>query len=389
LTREETHILTTLAEIAGNAIHRMRLHAQTVSQLEQLTALRAIDVAISSSHDLTFTLNVLLDHLVKQLRVDAADILLLDPQLQILEFSAGVGFRRHDIRGSRVKVGQGLSGHALQEQALVHLSDDPELGESPGLLFAGEEFVTYYGMPLAARNRTMGVLEIFHRSRLEPDQGWIDYLEAFAGQAAIAIDNAELFESLEQSNTELAQAYDATIEGWSRALDLRDKETEGHTQRVTEKTLLLARAMGFPEEELIHVRRGALLHDIGKMGVPDAILSKPDELTVEEWVTMRRHTTFAYDMLSPIQFLKPALDIPYCHHEKWDGSGYPRGLKGEEIPLMARIFAVVDVWDALTSDRVYRPAWSREAAFEYICQQRGKHFDPMVVDEFVRLLGYG
>jgi putative nucleotidyltransferase with HDIG domain len=389
LTREETHILTTLAEIAGNAIHRMRLHDQTVSQLEQLTALRAIDVAISSSHDLTFTLNVLLDHLVKQLRVDAADILLLDPQLQILEFSAGVGFRRHDIRGSRVKVGQGLSGHALQEQALVHLSDDPELGESPGLLFAGEEFVTYYGMPLAARNRTMGVLEIFHRSRLEPDQGWIDYLEAFAGQAAIAIDNAELFESLEQSNTELAQAYDATIEGWSRALDLRDKETEGHTQRVTEKTLLLARAMGFPEEELIHVRRGALLHDIGKMGVPDAILSKPDELTVEEWVTMRRHTTFAYDMLSPIQFLKPALDIPYCHHEKWDGSGYPRGLKGEEIPLMARIFAVVDVWDALTSDRVYRPAWSREAAFEYICQQRGKHFDPMVVDEFVRLLGYG
>jgi putative two-component system response regulator len=147
--------------------------------------------------------------------------------------------------------------------------------------------------------------------------------------------------------------------------------------------------MGFPEEELIHVRRGALLHDIGKMGVPDAIVSKPDELTVEEWVTMRRHTTFAYDMLSPIQFLKPALDIPYCHHEKWDGSGYPRGLKGEEIPLMARIFAVVDVWDALTSDRVYRPAWSREAAFEYICQQRGKHFDPMVVDEFVRLLGYG
>jgi len=202
---------------------------------------------------------------------------------------------------------------------------------------------------------------------------------------AIAVDNANLFEGLQRANTDLIMAYDATIEGWSRALDLRDRETEGHSQRVTEMTLNIARALGMSEEKLVHVRRGALLHDIGKMGVPDAILLKPGKLSDEEWVVMRMHPQFAFDMLAPIAYLRPALDIPYGHHEKWDGSGYPAGLKGEQIPLPARIFAVVDVYDALTSDRPYRKAWAKEKALEHIRSEAGTHFDPRVVEAFLRL----
>jgi len=230
-----------------------------------------------------------------------------------------------------------------------------------------------------------GVLEVFHRSRLEPNTEWLDFLEALAGRAAIAIDNASLFHDLQRSNTELALAYDTTLEGWSRALDLRDKETEGHTQRVAELTIRLASKMGVSEADLVHIRRGALLHDIGKMGIPDDILLKPGPLSDEEWVIMRRHPTYAFDLLSPIAFLHPALDIPHYHHEKWDGTGYPAGLKGEQIALAARIFAIVDVWDALRSDRPYRPAWPQERVREHIRSLSGIHFDPKVVEAFMEM----
>ncbi len=188
-----------------------------------------------------------------------------------------------------------------------------------------------------------------------------------------------------RSSADLAQAYDSALEGWSRALDLRDHQTEGHAERVTEMTLRLARAMGLRESELVNVRRGALLHDIGKMAIPDSILFKPGRLTEEEWEIMRRHPAYAYELLSPIAYLRRALDIPYSHHEKWDGTGYPRGLKGEEIPLVARIFAVADVWDALRSDRPYSTAWPEEQAREYIRQQAGTHFDPRVVQVFLEM----
>ena len=227
------------------------------------------------------------------------------------------------------------------------------------------------------------MLEVFQRRALVPTPDWITFIQAVAEQTAIAIDSGMLFSDLQRSTTDLTIAYDATLEGWSRALDLRDKETEGHTQRVTEITLQLARKMGFSDAELVHVRRGALLHDIGKMGIPDRVLLKPGSLTDEEWDVMRKHPVYAYELLSPIPYLRPALDIPYCHHEKWDGAGYPRRLKGDQIPLAARIFAVVDVWDALRSDRPYRAAWSDDQAREYIRSQAGTHFDPSVVRAFL------
>ncbi len=194
--------------------------------------------------------------------------------------------------------------------------------------------------------------------------------------------------NLEEAHNKLLSAYDATIEGWSHAMDLRDKETEGHTLRVTELSEKLGRIMGIDEEELVYMRRGALLHDIGKLGVPDSILLKPDKLTDEEWIIMHQHPKYAYDMIQPIEYLRPALDIPFCHHEKWDGGGYPRGLKGNDIPLSARIFAIIDVWDALTSDRPYRPAWDRAKVMEYIKQQSGRHFDPYVVEQFIKMMEF-
>lgn len=188
---------------------------------------------------------------------------------------------------------------------------------------------------------------------------------------------------LRESNANLTRAYDTTIEGWSNALELRDSDTQGHTQRVTELTLKVASAMGISEEEMIHVRRGALLHDIGKMAVPDAILMKPGPLTEDEQEIMRQHPMYAYNLLSPIEYLRPALVVPYCHHEWWDGSGYPRGLRGEQIPLAARIFAIADTWDALISERRYREAWTRDKVVAHIRSLAGSQFDPHLVDVFL------
>ncbi len=191
---------------------------------------------------------------------------------------------------------------------------------------------------------------------------------------------------LREANDQILAAYEATIEGWSHALDLRDQETEGHSQRVTALTVQLAKRYGLNDEQLTHLRRGALLHDIGKLAIPDSILHKPDKLTEQEWEIMRQHPQFAFGMINSIEYLRPALDIPFCHHEKWDGTGYPRGIKGEDIPIAARLFAVVDVWDALCSDRPYRPAWTREKALEYIRNEAGRHFDPQIVDLFFKVI---
>jgi PAS domain S-box-containing protein/putative nucleotidyltransferase with HDIG domain len=357
-------------------------------QVEHLVALSSIDRLIASNFDLNLSLSQILSHVTKELGVDAADILLLNPGLQMLEFGAGQGFLTNVIRKTQVRLGEGYAGQAALERQLVqipNLQNEPE-NKFRRTLMADEKFACYYGVPLISKGQVKGVLEVFHRQVLDPDAEWLDFLNTLAGQAAIAIENSTLFESLQRSNSELSLAYDATIEGWSHALDLRDKETEGHTQRVTEMTLKLARLFEISEADLVQVRWGALLHDIGKVGVPDGILHKPGPLTDEEWLVMKKHPGFAYKMLAPIRYLRLALDIPYCHHEKWNGSGYPRGLIGNQIPLTARIFAVVDVWDALRSDRPYRAAWPEDKVREHIRSLAGTHFDPHVTDVFMQLL---
>ncbi len=361
---------------------------QIRQQVSRLTALRNIDQAITSSFNLNFTLGVVLTQTLSQLQIDAAGILLPHPEESTMSYEAVLGFYSKKILHASVPIDGSHAGRAVKERRIINIENINEEtdGKTATTLREGEGFISYYAVPLISRGKVQGVLEVFHRVSLQPYPEWLEFLETIGGQAAIAIDNATLFENLQQSNLELAQAYDATIEGWSHALDLRDHETEGHTQRVTGMSQRLARIMGITGEELIHMRRGALLHDIGKMGVPDSILLKSSQLTQEEHEILKRHPQLAYDWLAPIPYLKKALDIPYCHHEKWDGKGYPRGLKGEEIPLSARIFSVVDVWDAVTSDRPYRAAWSREQAIEHIRENRGQYFDPNIVDVFLKNL---
>ncbi len=274
------------------------------SQLKRIAALRAIDLAISSSLDLHLALSVVLSQVTAQLVVDAADILLFNPQ-NMLEFTAGVGFHTESLVHTRLQVGEGFAGMAALQQKTIHVPDlqHGKTGFLKSPNFREEGFRCYFGVPLIAKGRVRGVLEVFHRSPLNPDADWLEFMETLAGEAAIAVENAVLLKELQRTNFELTLAYNTTIEGWSRALDLRDRDTEGHTQRVTEAAVKLARRLNFSEVELIHVRRGATLHDIGKMAIPDSILLKAGPLTPEEWEIIRQHPRFAYELLSPIPYL--------------------------------------------------------------------------------------
>jgi PAS domain S-box-containing protein len=384
---DERKQMTGLIHIVRDITEKKKAEEKVKRHLNYINALRTVDMAITSSLDLCITLNIFIEQVVTHLGVDAARVLLVNPHTQTLEFSAGSGFEEEELKGPAMRLGQGLAGRAALLRRTVIINDLSNPPESEGWIT--EDGIkgpgAYFCIPLIVKGQVKGVLELFHSSPLEPEQEWLEFLNALAGQAGVAIDNSLMFEELLRSHNELISAYDTTIEGWSRALDYRDKETEGHSQRVTEMTLRIAREMGIKEEELVHIRRGALLHDIGKLGVPDAILFKAEGLSPDEWELMKRHPVIAYELLSPIPFLRQALDIPFCHHEKWDGTGYPMGLNGEQIPLPARIFAVVDVWDALCSDRPYRKAWPREEAVEHVRSLVGAHFDPEVVDLFLKM----
>ena len=373
------------SELETEVAARRKAEKMAQTRLQQLATLHTIDMMITSNLDLKMTMIIFLEQVVPQLHVDAAAILLLNPHFQTLEYGAGIGFKTTRIQESKVRLGTGPAGVAALERGIIQIDDmeNPKIEFSRKALIAEENFHGYCAIPLIAKGEVKGVLEIFQSDKPMPDLELFEYLQALAAQAAIAIDNATLFNELQSSHAELVIAYDSTIESWGKALNLRDEETEDHTQRVTETTLRILRIYGMSEKELVHVRRGALLHDIGKMGIPDSILLKKGELAPEEEKIMREHPLNAFDILMPIAYLRPALDIPFCHHEKWDGTGYPRGLKGEQIPLAARIFALADIWDALISKRRYREAWPREKVVEYIRSRAGTHFDPNLVDLFL------
>lgn len=388
-TKDDQRLIQLLANQVAIALENSRLFDDAQRRLARLSSLREIDQAISGGTDLELTMDVLVNQLIHTLGVDAACVLAYRPSDQILEYVDAKGFRTKSLQYTSLKLGTGLAGKAALEQNLVYI---PDLGnqstsfkQSPS--FSQEEFVTYLAQPLITEGGLVGVLEIFHRTKLTPDPEWFTFLDSISRLAAIAIDRLNLYDNLARSNIELKQAYDATIEGWAKAIELRDGDTEGHSRRVVALTMNLARKMGVSDEKLVHMRRGALLHDIGKMAIPDGILLKSGKLSDEEWLVMKKHPSYAYDMLSKIDYLQQALDIPVSHHERWDGSGYPQGLEGENIPLQARIFAVVDVWDALQSDRPYREAWTEKKTIQYLKDQSGKEFDPHVVNEFLELVG--
>lgn len=367
------------------------LNVELEERLGRITALREIDRSMAGSMDLSETLTVVLQQVMQRLQVDAASILLYRSGSETLKFGASRGFKSVALTRTDLRMGEGLAGQAALRRETVTLQGRSKMERAfaGASSLQGEEFAYYMAVPLISQGYLQGVLELFNYTEFTPTDDWSDFLAALSTQAAIAINAARVLDDLERTNDDLLLAYETTIEGWARALDLKDEDTEGHSRRVTELTTRLARRMGMTEEVIAHVRRGALLHDIGKMGIPDEILRKPGALDPDEWELMKKHTLFARDFLEPIPFLQPALTIPYSHHEKYDGSGYPEGLAGERIPLAARLFAVVDVYDALTSDRPYRKAWSEKRALAHIAEQAGSHFDPEIVEEFLALVRSG
>lgn len=357
-------------------------------QIAQLDILRAIDISITNGMPLSTTLQLLCEKLVETLKVDSADILVLNEEQNRLYYFAETGFQTPTPPNLSIDLDHSYAGRAIRNRRMIVAP----LSNTDSLTLLGcpqrekERFVTCYVQPLIAKGKVNGVVEIFSRTTLQPNEEWFDFLATMAGQAAIAIDNHLLVTGLQTLNQELSQAYDATIQGWAHALELRSAEADDHTRRLLAMTLRLARLLGVEESKMVHIRRGIILHDIGKMAIPDRILLKPGPLTVEEWIIMRQHPQYAYSLLSSIPYLRPALEIPYSHHEHWDGSGYPLGLSGDSIPLAARIFAVIDVWDALTHDRVYRSGWPKKKAIEYIQERSGTQFDPQVIAAFLAML---
>jgi PAS domain S-box-containing protein len=383
-SEEDGKWLSVVANQIGLAIQNARQFTRSAKRISELSAMNAIDAAVTAHLEPGKTYDVLLNQIIGQLKVDIAVLLLWNPHTKELNFIAEHGYLNKPDGNLRIREGESLAGQVVTQRRVLHVdglsTDNQKLLKEFSIY---EELEEYFGVPLIANNKLIGVLEVINRTPITADADWLRFLDLLAGQAAVVIDAIQLNENVKQANIELIKAYDATIEGWSQAMDLRDEETEGHTKRVTELTMQIGKLLGLKDEKLVHVKRGALLHDIGKLGVPDQILHKTGPLTDDEWIIMRKHPLFAFEMLSSIDYLRPAMAIPHCHHEKWDGTGYPRGLKGEKIPLEARIFSLVDVYDALTSDRPYRKAWDFERTMTYIADQSGKQFDPKITEKFL------
>jgi len=385
--------------VVSIAIQDITRVTQSVSTLEQsvndylkirqsqLGALMGVGRAINSSLGLKRVLEEVMDTLIELMRAERGFLMLRNSETGELSVRIARGIAHINLDEESFKVSRTIVTRVSESGEPIlttNAQDDPRFNSQMSI--AAFQLRSILCAPLKIKNELIGVIYVDNRARSGIFQeSELVMIKAFADQAAVAIDNAQLFENLQASNHELQEAYQATLEGWVQALDMRDKETEGHTQRVTILTERLARAMGVEGDALINIVRGALLHDIGKMAIPDGILLKPDKLTEAERTLIQKHPQYAYDMLKRIEFLLPAIDIPYCHHEKWDGTGYPRGLKGEEIPFAARIFPVVDVWDALISDRPYRKGYPQAEVRERIKADSGKHFDPRVVEAFFAL----
>lgn len=396
--------ITRFSGIAEDITERRQSEAQlreSYTRLERslhrMTALRNVDLAITTHTDQASMAEAILANVVDKLEIDGA--ILFVPNLpsagrprgtgplSALRIAGFAGLPESELDGSVLNWQMMMSNHVFQSCQAMFINDlRQDLHPGAQALHRNIGFNGSAVLPLLTRGQSKGVLQVFFRGIHGPDADWQTFLQSLALQAAIGIDHVEMLENLKRTNRELASAYDETIKGWAQALELRDKETAGHAERVSDMTVRLAASMGLAGEALDHIRRGAFLHDIGKMAIPDSILGKTGPLTPDDWITMKQHSTFGYNMLSNIEYLKPALDVVLHHHEKWDGSGYPYGLKGEEIPLSARIFTVVDVWDALTSKRPYRLAWPAHEVRTYLIKESGKQFDPRIVDQFLKLV---
>ena len=378
-------MVATTVEFGGKPAIQVALMdiTERVHHEREQRAIVTVATSMRAAETRSELVTLLLEQVIQVLDADGVALAMRDPANGDSVFETALGVWENVV-GGRVPAGEGLTGSVITSEE-PYLNND--VGEDSRLAITEILSTTraIAGAPLIAANETIGVLWMGRRAEIAEDDRLL--LTAIAEMTASALRRIGLHEEVERSHLELTEAYDSTLEGWARALELRDSDTEGHTRRAVELTLRLSTLLGMRDGELVHLRRGALLHDIGKMAIPDKILRKPGALYDHEWEIMRRHPVYAHEMLSQISYLRPALDIPYCHHERWDGTGYPRGCAGEEIPLAAGIFAVVDVWDALLSDRSYRSAWSEEETLAHIRAESGSHFDPKIVEVFLEVVG--
>ncbi len=360
---------------------------QTENQTKKIQAESSINRILQSSLSLRDTLQAIFGILSDLVEIDGAIVLKYNAASQQFNLLASHGLDGRALAKVHLYIENGLTKRVIRERKAVGGEDmlDTRPNENYINLLIQEGFRAHTATPLINHRDLLGVLEIFWHEPQLVDAWKLEILQMIGESITFAMEHSIIVEDLKRRNTEFSSTYTATIAGLSRALELRDLETEGHTRRVSALTLRLAEHVQIPPDQRTSIQQGALLHDIGKLGIPDAILLKPGSLTPQEWKVMQQHPLYAYNILAPIINLRQALDIPLYHHEHWDGSGYPYGLKGEQIPLSARLFAVVDVYDALTSDRPYRSAWTRSQAIEYLQEQAGHLFDPQVVVYFLEL----
>jgi putative nucleotidyltransferase with HDIG domain len=357
---------------------------------KELSTLLKVSSSLASTMDLAEVLQIAVESAVEMLGLDTGAVYTLEDETLLLGATSPPLPPQFpdELRVARLMDHPHIQA-AVTTLTPVYLQDarTASLSAAEKSVVDTRGLVSILYFPLVLKENAIGVFIVGSSGSVRQfSSSEIELSYVLASQVSLAIANAQLYRKAQDAVVEITRAYDATLAGWSQVLDMRDHVTDEHTHRVAELTVALARRMGTPDSELGQIRRGALLHDIGKMAIPDAILQKPDDLSPTEKAIMRTHPEKAFQILSQIDYLLPAIDIPYCHHEKWDGTGYPRGLKGEQIPLPARIFAVVDVFDALTSDRPYRKAWSREKALAYIQEQSGKHFYPKAVKAFSEMI---
>ena len=348
--------------------------------------------ALNSTLNLDEVLDQIFINLSSVVPYDTANIMLVDEKNGLTaRIAATSGYDEKGIKNLRL-----LENLTLNIQDTLTLRTMVESGKpikvpdtnlDPNWIPTTPWIRSYAAAPIRVKEKIIGFLNLNSKVPGVYNDEQTERLQAFSNQAGIAINNAQLMTDIRRSYRELEAAYDSTLLGWARCLEIRDHETKEHTKRTVRDTIKLACRMGVKEPDLTQIKRGVWLHDIGKIGVPDYILLKEGALNEAERTIMRQHPIYANDILGQIKYLEPAISIPYCHHEKWDGTGYPRQLKGEDIPFAARIFSIIDVWDALISQRPYHPPWDRNKALTYIREQSGKHFDPQIVEKFLRMVG--
>lgn len=376
----------------------------TDSRLARLTLLYEVGQSLATLVDLPELLNRIVTAAADVMAARASSLMLVEPDGQHLTFEVAFGEKGGVLKGMRLPIdGESVAGRVARSGQPLIVDDVRQIDFFSGQVDRTTNFETraILCVPLRGQSGILGVIEVLNKTSgapFSPDD--VALLTALAGSAAAAIENVRLYEEtrrlyeeqrrraeqLAAMVDELQRTYSGTMHAMSALLDARDASTEGHSRRVVYFTLALAGALGLTDREQRQIiEHGALLHDVGKIGVPDAVLLKPGALTADEWAQMRKHPEIGYGMLKDIDFLRGALPIIRHHHERWDGKGYPDGLAGEAIPLEARLFAIADTFDALTSERPYKVAFSYEAAAAQICAERGSHFDPQAVDAFLSI----